>query len=74
MLDERVTFSKLADDTAGSTAAVKIGESVPVRDLLYGLLLPSGNDARNALAEHFNARLDPRTPPPGRGGGGLATA
>jgi D-alanyl-D-alanine carboxypeptidase (penicillin-binding protein 5/6) len=59
VLDEVVTFSRLADDTPGSTAAVKAGESLPVRDLLYGLLLPSGNDAGNALAEHFNARLDP---------------
>jgi D-alanyl-D-alanine carboxypeptidase (penicillin-binding protein 5/6) len=59
VLDEVVTVSKLADDTPGSTADVRAGESLPVRDLLYGLLLPSGNDAGNALAEHFNARLDP---------------
>jgi serine-type D-Ala-D-Ala carboxypeptidase (penicillin-binding protein 5/6) len=57
VLDERVTFSKLADDTPGSTAAVKAGESLTVRDCLYGLLLPSGNDAGNAFAEHFSARL-----------------
>jgi D-alanyl-D-alanine carboxypeptidase (penicillin-binding protein 5/6) len=59
VLDERVTFSKLADDTAGSTADIKVGESLPVRDCLRGLLLPSGNDAGNALAEHFNARFAP---------------
>jgi len=59
VLDEIVTFSKLADDTVGSTAGIKVGESLPVRDCLYGLLLPSGNDAGNALAEHFNDRLDP---------------
>jgi serine-type D-Ala-D-Ala carboxypeptidase (penicillin-binding protein 5/6) len=59
VLDETVTFSKLADSTAGSTSGIKVGESVPVRDCLYGLLLPSGNDAGNALAEHFNARFAP---------------
>jgi len=30
-----------------------------VRELLYGLLLPSGNDAAVALAEHFGPRFDP---------------
>lgn len=59
VLDETVTFSKLADDTAGSTADVRVGESLTVRECLYGLLLPSGNDAGNALAEHFHARLAP---------------
>ncbi len=59
VLDEIVTFSQFADDTPGSTADIKAGESLPVRDCLYGLLLPSGNDAGNALAEHFNNRFDP---------------
>jgi D-alanyl-D-alanine carboxypeptidase (penicillin-binding protein 5/6) len=59
VLDERVTFSALADATPGSTAAIKAGESLTVRDCLRGLLLPSGNDAGNALAEHFHARLAP---------------
>lgn len=57
ILDERVTFSPRADNTVGSTAAVRAGESVTVRELLYGLLLPSGNDAAVALAEHFGSRL-----------------
>jgi D-alanyl-D-alanine carboxypeptidase (penicillin-binding protein 5/6) len=59
VLDEVVTFSQLADATPGSTSGIKAGESVPVRECLYGLLLPSGNDAGNALAEHFNARFAP---------------
>src|SRR5699024_4380439 len=32
-------------------------EKLPVKELLYGLLLPSGNDAAVALAEHFGPRL-----------------
>ncbi len=42
---------------SGSTSGVKAGEKVPVRELLYGLLLPSGNDAAEAFAEHFGGRL-----------------
>lgn len=57
VLNERVTFSTRADNTVGSTSAVRAGESVTVRELLYGLLLPSGNDASVALAEHFGNRL-----------------
>lgn len=52
-LDEVVTFSERADKTSGSTSAVQTGEKLAARDLLYGLLLPSGNDAAVALAEHF---------------------
>lgn len=59
ILDEMVTFSILADNTDGSTADINRGESLPVRECLYGLMLPSGNDAGNALAEHFNDRFEP---------------
>jgi len=63
VLDEIVTFSERADRTVGSTSGVKAGEKVSVRELLYGLLLPSGNDAAEAFAEHFNARLAPADGP-----------
>ncbi len=59
VLDEIVTFSERADATSGSTSALKAGEKVSVGELLYGLLLPSGNDAAVALAEHFGKRLTP---------------
>lgn len=58
-LDETVTFSERADRTPGSTSGVRAGEKLPVRELLYGLLLPSGNDASVALAEHFGGRVSP---------------
>lgn len=61
VLSEQVTFSKLADATEGSTANLKAGESIAVRDGLYAMMLPSGNDMGNAFAEHFHKRL----PPPG---------
>jgi D-alanyl-D-alanine carboxypeptidase (penicillin-binding protein 5/6) len=59
VMDEVVTFSKRADATDGSTSGLKAGESVSVRECLYGLLLPSGNDAGVALAEHFGDRFVP---------------
>ncbi len=59
VLEEQVTFSKLADDTEGASAGLKAGEKISVHDGLRGMLLPSGNDMANALAEHFNNRLSP---------------
>ena len=56
LLQDVVTFSQNADETVGSTSGLKAGEQVLVEALLYGLMLPSGNDASVALAEHFGAR------------------
>lgn len=64
LLDETLTFSKRADQTPGSTSGLRHGERAPVREILYGLMLPSGNDASVALAEHFGGRFDPAPPPP----------
>ncbi len=59
VLDELVVFSDRADKTDGSSSKIRAGERIPVRELLYGMLLPSGNDAAIALAEHFGARFEP---------------
>ncbi len=57
VLDEVLTVSTRAARTTGSGARIQAGERYVVRDLLYGLLLPSGNDAAVALAEHFGPRF-----------------
>lgn len=57
ILDEVVTYSERAAKTPGSSAKLQAGEKLPVKDLLYGLLLPSGNDAAVAFAEHFGPRF-----------------
>lgn len=57
ILDEVITFSADADKTPGSTSGVKTGEKIAVRELLYGLMLPSGNDAAVALAEFAGPRF-----------------
>ncbi|MCP4887318.1 MAG: hypothetical protein GY904_11980 [Planctomycetaceae bacterium] len=57
LLNEIITFSKRADETVGSTSGIREGESIETGTLLYGLLLPSGNDAATALAEHVGKSL-----------------
>jgi D-alanyl-D-alanine carboxypeptidase (penicillin-binding protein 5/6) len=52
-LDDVVTISPAAAATPGSRMGLTAGETLTVRELLYGLLLPSGNDAAVALAEHI---------------------
>lgn len=49
-LTDKVTVVKQAADTGGSTAYLKEGEKVKVKDLIYACMLPSGNDAAVALA------------------------
>jgi D-alanyl-D-alanine carboxypeptidase len=51
-LDETVgPISANAASTPGSRMNLNPGDSVSLRDLLYGLMLPSGNDAAVAIAE-----------------------
>lgn len=50
--DEVVTAGK-ADGAVGKTIHLKTGEQVIFSDMLYGLLLESGNDAAFALAENY---------------------
>ena len=51
-VDDLVTVSPNAAATSGSRMGLAAGETLTVRDLMYGLLVPSGNDAAVALAEH----------------------
>lgn len=44
---------KHATTNDGTTASLKKGERLTVRDLLYGLMLPSGADAASALARTY---------------------
>ena len=50
-LDTIVEVSKKAANTGGSRLGLKTGNKISIRDLLYGLMLCSGNDAAVALAE-----------------------
>ena len=50
-LNQEVTVSKKAASMGGSTMNLVAGEKVTVRQLMYGLLLESGNDAAYALGQ-----------------------
>lgn len=56
-LDQVVTVSKNVM-VGESTIYLQEGESITVRDLMYGLLLKSGNDAGVALAEAVAGSVD----------------
>lgn len=51
-LSNMVEVSRKAAATGGSTLKLKTGDKISVQDLLYGLMLRSGNDAAVVLAEH----------------------
>lgn len=58
--DEPVKISKKACNLSerNSKMGLKPGETFPMIDLLYGLMLPSGNDAAIAIAEHIAGSVD----------------
>ena len=56
-LDDQVFISENAwrsggASTEGSTSFLAVNSKVPLKDLLYGMIIQSGNDAAIALAEH----------------------
>lgn len=56
-LDKTVEVSKKAAGTGGSRLGLKEGDKITIRDLLYGLLLRSGNDAAVCLAENVSGSV-----------------
>ncbi|MFT8362394.1 MAG: D-alanyl-D-alanine carboxypeptidase family protein [Sporolactobacillus sp.] len=50
-MDQTVRVSANAVRTEGSSIYLKAGEKIKLRDLVYGLMLRSGNDASLAIAE-----------------------
>ena len=54
-LDEPVIVSAEAQAMPGSRMFIEAGKTVPLGDLLRGLIVQSGNDASVALAEHIAA-------------------
>ncbi len=56
--DELVTIPKEAEGTEGSSVYLRAGEVYSVRDLLYGLMLRSGNDCAVALAIYHSGSVE----------------
>ena len=56
-LDTLVEVSKKAAGTGGSRLGLKTGDKITINDLLYGLMLCSGNDAAVCLAETIGGNI-----------------
>jgi len=46
------------DLVGGASMGLQAGETITVEELLWGLLIPSGNDAATALARHIGGSVD----------------
>ncbi|WP_216830419.1 D-alanyl-D-alanine carboxypeptidase family protein [Alkalihalobacterium elongatum] len=57
-MDDYVKVSTRAEGTEGSSLYLKAGEKIKLKDLVYGLMLRSGNDAAVAIAEHVGGSLE----------------
>ncbi len=57
-LKETVTIGSKAAGTGGSRLGLKKNDKITVNDLLYGLMLRSGNDAAVALAIHVGGSIE----------------
>lgn len=57
-LNEMVKVGKNAFGKEGSSIYLKLGEEMRMHDMLYGLMLRSGNDAATAIAEHVGGSIE----------------
>ncbi|WP_078544117.1 D-alanyl-D-alanine carboxypeptidase family protein [Litchfieldia alkalitelluris] len=57
-LDETVTVSKRAREVDGTRVYLEEGEQVPLKKLVQGLMINSGNDAGVAIAEHLGGSVE----------------
>ncbi len=59
-MDDFVTVSENAANQANDSSVCELhaGDVIQMRDLLYGLMLASGNDAAIAIAEHISGNVE----------------
>lgn len=57
-LDEEITVPDEAVGVEGSSIYLANDEKIDIRDLLYGLMLRSGNDSATALALHHSGSIE----------------
>ncbi|MDU5106676.1 D-alanyl-D-alanine carboxypeptidase family protein [Clostridium sp.] len=57
-LERKVTISKNASSIRGSTVGYVAGEEITMRELLFGLMFRSGNDAAIAIAEDIGGSIE----------------
>ncbi len=56
--DKKTRVTSKAIKTEGSSLYLKKGDRVSIKDLTYGLMLRSGNDAANAIAEEVGGSIE----------------
>jgi D-alanyl-D-alanine carboxypeptidase len=66
-LSNKVQVSSKSEGISGTSADLKSGDQLSIFDLLFALMLPSGNDAAWTLAEHFGRLLYPSSSKPVKG-------
>jgi len=57
-LDGKVTVSRRAAEIWGSRIGLRTDETMTLEELLYGMMLSSGNDAAIAIAEHIGGTVE----------------
>ena len=57
-LDDQILISKNAATVSGSTLGINTNSTMTMQDLLYGLMLRSGNDCAIAIAEHIGGSIE----------------
>lgn len=55
--EEIVTVGKNAFGVEGSTLFLETGDKIPLKELLTGMIMHSGNDAAVAVAEHIDGNI-----------------
>ena len=58
---EKVIVSRHVNKISGTSAELIEGQEYTIEQLLYGLMLPSGNDAANELAFWGGNKIQPST-------------
>ncbi len=57
-LDNTVIVDDTIEDSYGSGIYIEVGEKIKLKDLLYGLMLRSGNDAALMVAKYVGGSVD----------------
>ena len=57
-LDKEIEIDKRAVGVPGTSIYLKEGEKLTIKELLYGMMLPSGNDSATALAYYIGGSIE----------------
>lgn len=57
-MDSVVTVGQESADVIGSKAGLQAGDQMSLRDMLVAMMLPSGNDAADAIARFVGSEID----------------